>query len=186
MTDDQALDPHCAGTQLALRLGPDDQRMSPTSSHGHDVASHGHDVTRSAAVVALGGVALIHLLELQGKLKEVPYLGVGYLALIVASVVAAGLLVHSNSRAGWLLAGAAAAATLVGFTLTRTVGLPRSTDDIGNWLEPMGLASLFVEAIVVFLAAYALAPAPAARLAIAEQPADDRRRVAGSVFADSQ
>ena len=155
--------------------------MSPTSSHGHDVA-------RSAAVVALGGVALIHLLELQGKLKEVPYLGVGYIALIVASIVAAGLLVHSNSRTGWLLAGAAAAATLVGFTLTRTVGLPRSSDDIGNWLEPMGLASLFVEAIVVCLAAYTLAPtsAPAARIELAEQPVDDRRRVEGSVFANSQ
>ena len=153
-------------------------RMVPNSSHGHDVA-------RSSAVVALGGVALIHLLELQGKLKEVPYIGVGYIALIVATLVAAGLLVHSNSRAGWLVAGAAAAATLVGFTLTRTVGLPRSTDDIGNWLEPMGLASLFVETIVVFLAGYALAATPAARVAVVEQPADDGRRVAGSILADS-
>jgi hypothetical protein len=117
---------------------------------------HSHQVARSAAVVGLAGVALIHLLELQGKLKEVPYLGVGYIALIVASVVAGALLLHSNSRAGWMLAGGAALGTIAGFVLTRTVGLPQSTDDIGNWLEPMGIASLFVEAIVVGVAAYAL------------------------------
>jgi hypothetical protein len=115
-----------------------------------------HQVARSAAVVGLAGVALIHLLELQGKLQEVPYLGVGYMALIGTAVIAGALLVHSNSRVGWMLAGGAALGTIVGFILTRTVGLPQSTDDIGNWLEPMGLASLFVEAIVVGVAAYAL------------------------------
>jgi hypothetical protein len=115
-----------------------------------------HQVARSAAVVGLAGVALIHLLEVQHKYQEVPYLGIGYVALIVVAVLAGALLVHSNSRIGWILAGGAALGTLVGFTLTRTVGLPQSTDDIGNWLEPMGLASLFVEAIVVGVSAYAL------------------------------
>ena len=117
--------------------------------------SHSDQVPRAAAVVALGGVALIHLLELQGKLKEVPYLGVGYILLVAASVVAAALLIHSNSRLGWLIGGGAALATLIGFTLNRTVGLPQSKDDIGNWLEPMAMAAMFVEAVVVMLAAYA-------------------------------
>jgi hypothetical protein len=117
---------------------------------------HSHQVARSAAVVGLAGVALIHLLELQGKLQEVPYLGVGYIVLIATAVLAGALLVHSNSRVGWMLAGGAALGTIVGFILTRTVGLPQSSDDIGNWLEPMGLASLFVEAVVVGVAAYAL------------------------------
>ncbi len=115
-----------------------------------------HQVARSAAVVGLAGVALIHLLELQTKYQEVPYLGVGYVGLIVISIIAGALLVHSNSRLGWMLAGGAAFGTIVGYTLTRTVGLPQSTGDIGNWLEPMGLAALFVEAIVVVVSAYAL------------------------------
>ena len=117
-----------------------------------------HQVARATAVIALGGVALIHLLELQHKLAEVAYLGVGYLALIIGCVVAAAMLVHRNSRTGWMLAGGVALATFVGYGLTRTVGLPLSTDDIGNWLEPMGLASLFVEGTVILLSAYALAP----------------------------
>ena len=61
-----------------------------------------------------------------------------------------------NSRLGWMIAGGVALATLIGFSLTRTVGLPQSKDDIGNWLEPMGLAALFIEACVVMLAGYGL------------------------------
>ena len=52
-------------------------------------------------------------------------------------------------------AGLLAAATLVGFILSRTTGLPNASDDIGNWTEPLGLASMFVEGAVVILAAYA-------------------------------
>ena len=129
-----------------------------TNVAAHDRSGDEDQVVRAVAVVALGGVALIHLLELQGKLAEVAYLGVGYVALIIGCVVAAAMLVHRNSRTGWMLAGGVALATFVGYGLTRTVGLPLSTDDIGNWLEPMGLASLFVEGTVVLLAAYALAP----------------------------
>jgi hypothetical protein len=92
----------------------------------------------------------------QHKYQEVPYLGISYMALIFSAIVAAAMLIHSNSRAAWMLAGAVSLGTIVGFTLTRTVGLPQSMDDIGNWLEPMGLASLFVEVIVVGVCGYAL------------------------------
>lgn len=126
------------------------------SGTNNDLSIHTQQVARSAAVVSLGGVALIHVLELQGKLEEVPYLGVAYIGLILGCIVAAAMLVHQNTRLAWMLAGGIAIATLVGYSLTRTVGLPQSTDDIGNWLEPMGLASLFVEALVVLLAGYAL------------------------------
>lgn len=90
-------------------------------------ATHGdnsHQVQRSAAVVALGGVALVHLLGLQTKLKEVSYIGIGYIFLIASCVIAAAMLVHRNSRLGWNIAGGVALATLIGFSLTRTVGLP--------------------------------------------------------------
>lgn len=136
-----------------LRLTPPNENRSMNSTQAHQVP-------RSAAVVGLFGIALIHLLELQSKLKEVPYLGVGYIVLVLASLIAAAMLVHRNSRLGWAMAGGAALATITGFVLTRTVGLPLSTDDIGNWLEPMGLASLLVEGSVVALAAYALLTKP--------------------------
>ena len=136
-------------------------RTKPCSNPASDrifamTTDHSLEVPRAAAAVALSGVALIHLLELQTKLREVPYLGVGYLALIIGCVAAGSLLVHRNSPLGWRIAGLSSLGALVGYSLTRTTGLPLSHDDIGNWLEPMGLASLCVESVVVLLAAYAL------------------------------
>jgi hypothetical protein len=34
--------------------------------------------------------------------------------------------------------------------MTRTVGMPGAMDDIGNWLEPVGLVSIVVEAFVIW------------------------------------
>jgi hypothetical protein len=113
-------------------------------------------VARAAAVVGLAGIALIHLLDLPSKMGETPYLGWMYIALIVGAVLCAFGLVRSGSSRTWIAGGLLALGAMTGFTLTRTVGLPDATGDIGNWLEPLGLASLFVESILVALSAYVL------------------------------
>jgi hypothetical protein len=46
---------------------------------------------------------------------------------------------------------------LAGFVLSRTTGLPQATDDIGNWGEPLGIASMFVEGALIALAGGVLA-----------------------------
>ena len=43
------------------------------------------------------------------------------------------------------------ALVIVGYVLSRTTGLPHSSDDVGNWSEPLGMASLFVEGFLVTL-----------------------------------
>lgn len=126
---------------------------------------HHRTITRAVGVLGLLGVALIHLLDLQSKFHEVPYLGVAYLALIVGSLVTAGVLVRHDSRPAWVAALVLAGATFAGYALSRTTGLPAATDDVGNWLESLGLASLFVESCVVVVSVYALrTPATAALL----------------------
>ena len=40
---------------------------------------------------------------------------------------------------------------LAGFIVNRTVGMPGATEDIGNWGEPLGIASLFAEVITVWV-----------------------------------
>ena len=102
--------------------------------------------------VGLLGIGYVHMLDVRGKLAEVPYLGVGYVLLIITTVIAAGMIVRGNTK-GWMLGGAAAAATFAGYCLSRTTGLPASTDDIGNWSETLGVWSLFLEGFVVVLAA---------------------------------
>jgi len=136
-----------AAGYLALRTVA---RMDTTP---HPELNH---TARSAGAVGLGAIALIHLLDLQGKLSETPYLGIAYIGLIVGCIAAAGLLIRGDVRRGWILGGGLAAATLVGYAINRTLGMPSAMDDVGNWLEPLGLASVFVEACVAVLAAVEL------------------------------
>lgn len=120
-----------------------------------------HDSTaRAVGAVGFAAVALIHVLDLQSKFHETPYLGVAYLALIVGMFYAAFELIRGNTRRGWLVGGGIAALTLVGYAVNRVWGLPGAMDDVGNWLEPLGLASLFVEGAVALLAAWALSARP--------------------------
>src|SRR5689334_16250251 len=114
-------------------------------------------IARGVAVVGLAGVALIHLLDSIGKFQETPYMGWMYIGLMFSCLAAAAALIHANLREAWLATLVLPASAIVGFTLTRTVGLPQATGDIGNWSEPLGLASLFVEGALIAVAGYALA-----------------------------
>ena len=94
-----------------------------------------HVTARITAAALLFGVAYIHLAD-QGFLAfdKSP----GYLRPAIGS---------------WLLAAGCAAGPLAGFILTRSVGLPGATEDIGNWGEPLGVASLIVEGTLLLVAA---------------------------------
>jgi len=105
---------------------------------------------RIAVGLGLATVAAIHILDLPGKLAETPYLGVIYIVLIIAAFVLTERLFVVGSRLDFIAAAALSAAVIVAFTINRTVGMPGATGDIGNWLEPLGLLSLVVEAFVLW------------------------------------
>jgi hypothetical protein len=138
--------------------GADDRPAPQPVAMSAEAIQHSirHSTLRAVGFVGLLGIALIHLLDVLGKLKETPYLGVMYIALMLASVVVAFGVLHLGSRLTWGLGGGLAAATLLGFVLSRTTGLPSAKGDIGNWSEPLGLASMFVEGAVIALCGYAL------------------------------
>jgi hypothetical protein len=141
-------------TQVMMERRPGSDVPAPALHH--HVYAPGDAAMRSAGMVALVGVALIHFLDVFDKFKETPYLGVLYLGSIAGSLVAAALLTRPDSRRGWILGGAVAGLTFLGYVLSRTTGLPLSHEDVGNWLEPLGLASLFVEGLIVLLSGWAL------------------------------
>jgi hypothetical protein len=116
----------------------------------------GDAVARTLAVVGLAGVALIHLLDAHDTFVLAPYKGWLYVGLIVGSLGAAAVLVRRSDPRAWAAALLFPLGALVAFVLSRTVGLPNGADDIGNWWEPLGLASLFVEGSLVALAAAVL------------------------------
>ncbi len=107
-------------------------------------------LTRITGAALMLGVAYIHLLDLPGKMAEVPYLGYLYIALMIGSLLTIGLLFY-KPHAGWTLGGALALGAIIAYCLNRTVGLPYALDDIGNWGEPLGVASLVVEGAMVLL-----------------------------------
>jgi hypothetical protein len=109
-------------------------------------------IARTIAVIGLAGVALIHLLDLPAKFQETPYLAWLYVGLILGCVLIAAALVRTSGPRARTAAALLPLGAIVGYTLTRTIGLPQAMADIGNWAEPLGMASLFVEGSLVALA----------------------------------
>jgi len=115
-----------------------------------------NDYTRTmratAVLLGLAGIIAVHILDLPGKLSEVPYMGVMYIGVIAVSGVLMHRIITGPTRRDFLASAGLAAAVIVGYAVNRTVGMPGATDDIGNWLEPLGLLSLVVETWVVMSA----------------------------------
>jgi hypothetical protein len=124
-----------------------------------DIDHHEHTAaiardTAARAIVATGllGVGLIHVIDSIGKYSETRYLFWMYVGLILSSLAIAGALLFTRSRLAMPAAIALVVSALIGFLLNRTVGLPSATGDIGNWVEPIGLANMFVEGAILFVA----------------------------------
>jgi hypothetical protein len=111
---------------------------------------------RATTAVGLAGIGVIHAVDAVGKWSETRYVFWMYMALIAASVVTAAAVLLSRSRLPLLGAAGLAAGAALGYVLSRTTGLPNASGDIGNWTEPLGLASLFVEGSVIAVALGAL------------------------------
>ena len=130
---------------------------APTRSEP-DLATVVRDaVARAVAVAGLAGVALIHVLDSPGSFQEQAYKGWLYVGLIAGCFLTAAALVRSSDLRAWVTAVLLPLGAIAGFVVSRTVGLPGGADDIGNWTEPLGLASLVVEGSLVALAGAMLA-----------------------------
>jgi hypothetical protein len=106
---------------------------------------------RLLAVVGLAGIAVIHVLDAPDTFEGVKYIFWLYIAIIVGAIPFSLLLLQWSSRLAWIGPALLAAGPLLGYLLTRSVGLPGDSGDIGNWLDSLGLASMFVEAAVLSL-----------------------------------
>ena len=113
-------------------------------------------IAGAIAVVGLGGVALIHLLDARGTFEDQAYKGWLYVGLITGCALAAGALIRTSDSRAWLAAAALPLGAMTGYVVSRTIGLPGGADDIGNWGEPLGIASLFVEGSLAALAVVVL------------------------------
>ncbi len=101
----------------------------------------------SVVVIALIGV--VHLLMVPQEYDEVPYMGLLFGLNFIAAVVAA-IGIYRQANWGWLLGVSIAIGSVLGYTLSRTVGLPGM--DVEEWLQPLGVLSLVIEALFILLA----------------------------------
>jgi hypothetical protein len=100
---------------------------------------------RWPAVTALAATAGIHIALVPAHLREAPYAGALFISLSAAALAIAILLVACNHRLVWLGAGALSLTALLTYVGSRSVGLPSLADDVGDWLNPPGVAAVLVE-----------------------------------------
>ena len=115
-----------------------------------------HRRTALVAALLLVAVGVVHLIDGPASLSDMAYVGGLQLALVVAVVPLAVLLCTRPLPALWHAAGALCTLALAVFVASRTIGLPGSTDDIGNWGQALGIVNIGTEAAIIALAAYAV------------------------------
>ena len=102
-----------------------------------------------AGISVIVFVGLIHLIDAPGDLQEAPYQGMLFLANFFGALLAA-IGIYRGNRWGWSLGVLVAGGAFVGYVVSRTIGLPGLPVE-EEWLEPLGLLSLIVEALFVGL-----------------------------------
>ena len=115
-----------------------------------------------AGALLIAAVGLIHLLGAPEELEEAAYLGLLFLANF-GGAVAAAIGLYRNHRWGWGLGALVAGGAFAGYVVSRTIGLPGMS--VEEWLEPLGVLSLLVEALFMGLCLTVLVrPAKEARM----------------------
>jgi hypothetical protein len=117
-----------------------------------------HTMLRGIGIVMLLGIAVIHVVQLVPTFEQMPLLGVAYVILIISAVAVGVHLVRGapSSVHQWLPVVGLGLAVIGGYAFTRMFSTPLDNQDVGNWACTLGMAALFVEALLVAIAAYAI------------------------------
>jgi hypothetical protein len=109
-------------------------------------------ILAAAAVVA----AAAHIPVIGPHLNEARYMGVLFVVLTVACGLLALAALIRDTAAVYALSVVTCGLAVLGYAATRLVAFPMLSDDVGNWLEPLGVVSIVSETVVVLTAVAAL------------------------------
>jgi len=132
---------------------------------------------RSCAAVLLTATAAIHIPLIPQHIDEAPYIGWSFVGLVATCSVLAVSILLRDSRAVWLASAVVSGGALVAYVLSRSVGLPQIGDDVGDWLNPLGVAALATESATVVLALWTLILRPDPRESSAQEPGQSMTRL---------
>jgi hypothetical protein len=117
---------------------------------------------RWVLALAAAVAATAHVPVIAPHLDEAPYMGILFIVLTAAcSVLAVAALVRDTAVV-YSLATLTCGLAIIGYAATRLVAFPMLADDVGNWMEPLGIVSIVSEAVVVGAAVSALMSAKVA------------------------
>ena len=106
---------------------------------------------RWPATALLVEIAAIHISLVPQHLREAPYAGALFIALSAAALMTAALLALCDDRRVWLSASMLAGSAIVAYVASRWIGLPSLADDVGDWVNPLGIGAIVAEAITLAL-----------------------------------
>jgi hypothetical protein len=109
-----------------------------------------------AAITAAGA----HIPIIPDHLHEAPYMGTLFVLLTLACLGLATVVMVHDIPLVYLAAATVCGLAILGYAATRTVAFPQLADDVGDWLDPLGIVALCSEATVVSLSLAALRPTP--------------------------
>lgn len=115
---------------------------------------------RAAAAVGLSATAAVHADLVPSHLHEAPYAGVLFIALAAGALLVASVLLATGRRLAWAAAGGLCASAIIAYVISRSLGLPSMSDDIGQWVDPLGVAAVVSELLVLGLAVDVLTGQP--------------------------
>ena len=115
------------------------------------LSAHGSK-TRWVVVVFAVVAAVAHIPVTGEHLREAPYMGVLFIVLTVGCIAIAAAAVVRDSSAVYALAVVTCGLAVAGYIATRLLAFPMLADDVGNWLEPLGVVSVLTESAVVIAA----------------------------------
>jgi hypothetical protein len=119
-------------------------------------ATAGSRAPRAVLAAAATVAAIAHVPVIAPHLEEAPYMGVLFVVLTAACAVLAAAALVRGGRAVYGLTVLTCGLAVLGYAATRLVAFPMLADDVGNWLEPLGVVSIVSESIAVAAALVAL------------------------------
>jgi len=105
--------------------------------------------SQAAGIALILVTGAIHFIDAPGSFGDATYKGLLFVANGIAAIIAAIGIYRGERLWGWGLGLLVAGGALIGYVISRTVGLPGLAPDV--WLEPLGILSLLVEAAYVVL-----------------------------------
>ena len=115
-----------------------------------------HSRLRTVLAVAAFIAAAAHVPVIGPHLDEAPYMGVLFIVLTLGCTAIGLAAFLRDSTALYVLAALTCGLAVIGYAATRLIAFPLLADDVGNWLEPLGIVSVVAELTVVAAAIVAV------------------------------